>query len=343
MSGLNCSEWDADMDQVLADSIAEVSGGSVLQRNVEVVSCTNVESRRFLAEQPTASRAAALLMQRKLRASQSVELQLLIVMVLEESGIEGITPENAFSTLETLMQDSVSSGALQTTLNARLAEELGPAAPVLTVDSIVSDPSVGGVDVTRSRSPTSVPTSAPVEPFVLVDNTWFIVSVAMCGVGLVALVFFIWVHRIKKQNAKVLMTQESSLDIHAGYSGFTNIQDEGIVQKPKPDGSVQFQKVMKKANIHENQVVPFDHEYDCEDETAIAEPEPNKRSVVSVKGSFAESDDGGCGNNVDRKDLRKTLLSKDSEKLISQEEGGGNPFTELREMMRIEQMAKQRK
>jgi hypothetical protein len=336
MSGVNCSDWNEDFDQALAKSIAAVSGGSILQRNVEVLSCADVENRRLLSAQRSASHAAGLLMDRKLRASQSVTLRVLIAMILEESGIEGITPDNAFSTLQTLMEDAVSSGNLQTTLNARLVEEVGLAAPVLAVNSFAADPSDGGIDVTRSRSPTSYPTKLPVDTVLLTDNTWFLVSMAAFGITVLLLVLFVYVTRCQKRGAKVLMT-DPSLEVTAGYDGFTNIQDErNIVQKPNPDGSVRFPKVSKKMVVHDNQVIPFEHEFDHVDNGGSAIDDANKRTNM-------EGESAGIGDSdapPSRRDLRKSLYSQHSEKMIDQEEG--NPFSELRDMMRIEEMAKEK-
>jgi hypothetical protein len=280
MSGVNCSDWNDDYDQILAESIATVSGGSVLQQNVEVLSCTDIENRRRrMTSKRTASRAASLMIERKLQESQSIALRLLIVMVLEESGIDGITRDNAFSVFQAMIDDSVSTGTLQSTLNARLSQEFGTAAPILAVDSVSADPSDGGIDVTRSRSPTSLPTSDGVEAVPVEATVWFVTLMVMLAMILLLGILYIVAKVVyDRRGAKVVVT-DIVVDVDdeaVEDDGFVSFKDmnsfqkasSNLVRKPKPEdveriiGNINAaSRSQRQRQGNDNKVFPFEEEY----------------------------------------------------------------------------------
>jgi hypothetical protein len=279
MSGVNCSDWNDYYDQILAESIATVSGGSILQQNVEVLSCTDIENRRRMTSKRTASRAASLMIERKLQESQSIALRLLIVMVLEESGIDGITRDNAFSVFQAMIDDSVSTGTLQSTLNARLLQEFGTVAPILAVDSVSAVPSDGGIDVTRSRSPTSFPTSDGVEAVPVEATVWFVTLMVMLAMILLLGILYIVAKVVyDRRGAKVVVT-DIVVDVDdeaVEDDGFVSFKDmnsfqkasSNLVRKPKPEdveriiGNINAaSRSQRQRQGNDNKVFPFEEEY----------------------------------------------------------------------------------
>lgn len=344
LSGVNCSEWNTDFDDALADSIASVSSGAIQQKNVDVVQCTDAQNRRRLVGGQLSSRAAEMLMARELRASQAVTLRVQVVMVLEESGIAGITPANAFTKLKTLLQTSVSSGALQTRMNTQLTEKLGARAPVLTVDSLTAEEADGGVDVTRSRAPTLLPTSQP-EEFVLVltDNLWFNISLAVVCLSVVLLVLLaVAVHR-QRQGAKVLVrgSYMDNSDSKEGYSGFSNIQEEGKTpQKPLPHDNESLSRGSTKLFGQDNRVIPFENDFLSPAPGAAAASGHAAIEMETTTGS--ELNGNAAAGAAVVSERRKSLRSQHSELMIDQEEGITS-FSEVREMMHIQEMGKKQK
>ena len=321
MSGVSCADWDEHYDQALAHSIANVSDGTILQQNVEVISCTDIENRRQLLE--GASFAAELLMKRQLSTS-SILLKIRIVLILEESGIEDITRDNAFTKLSTMMDNSVQTGKLQSSINTELEEELGEEAPVLSVNSFQADPSEGGIVVDRTREPTSVPSGIEVVEDKLEDSLWFIISMIVVGLTLLLMLLYYIGLKIKKSGSKVYSVGDE-LDANEAFSTFTNIQD--FVRKPKPDDGVGIARSgSRKVMLHDNKVIPFGEDFahvEVDDKDQQQQEEDSPLDVDVLKGSSKAQG---------RLQSRPSFMSQESEKMINLE--SGKSFSELRSMMR---------
>ena len=404
VSGVNCSSWNEDYDQALANSIAGVSNGSILQQNVEVVSCTDVEDRRRMLGQHTASRAVELLMQRKLAAAQAVNLKVQILLILEESGIADISKDNAFTLLSDMIQSSVDSGTLQTSLNAILVEELGEAAPVLSVDSFSADPADGGIAVERSREPTSMPSSLPVEEEAFLDNPLVVASISVMALTVLLAGLYAVAVKLKSRGTKVYVT-ESSLDVDDSFKVFTNIQEEGkSVHEPTPDDTNKFKFIrtsstpddansisretnsltmntntfvlkrgvsnasdtdrFKRASstpddnnsfsvellntnikkpagvgmVHDNKVIPYEKDFQQNAEGSAHDSTPLDNLDRQLTGAGV-----GIASGSTKKNMRPALMSEHSEKMINLEGGTATPFSELRDMMRIQEVSKPKK
>jgi hypothetical protein len=334
MSGVSCADWDASYDQALADSIAGVSGGSILQQNVEVLTCTDVEDRRRVLGQHTASHAVELLMKRKLETT-AVDLKVKIIMILEESGIADITKENAFSMLSTMIQTSVDSGTLQTRLNAMLVQVLGEAAPVLSVNSFAADPADGGIEVARSREPTSMPSGLPAKgDIALGENFLFLVSVGVVSFTILLIMLYFCAEHLKNRGTKVYVA-DSNLDVDKDFNSFTNIKDEdNTVQKPSPDASLS-----RKVMVHDNKVIPYERDFKHVEAEGSERDTPLGEMSRQLSSATGHGIGSGSGSGSDGRNLRSKLISQDSEKMINLEGGGGTPFSELREMMRVQELS----
>lgn len=367
MTGFNCSEWNDDYDKAVRYSIANVSDGSILQQNVEVINCTDVgdENRRRLLSQRTASRAAELALQRRLSFLSSVDLKVHIILVLEESGIENITMDNAFSVLSTMLQDSVSTGSLQSSLNHELVRELGDAAPTVSVQTVTAAPEDGEVAVTRSREPTSVPSAEPEELTFMEENQWYLASGGVVIFVLLLTLGYIYGPRPKPgvKPSRVYVT-EDDVSMENNFPVVSN-HASTMMQKPSPDEPGSFSAATTKRLLElrnnigssSDPVIPYDQQFSAErarsreggrlaGNSAGATPGLDEVTPVDVLSPQLSGTGVTSGPSLGRRSL---LVSQESEMMINLEGGtpDGTPiasksdanFSNLRDMMRSQEEA----